>query len=150
MSRINGAKTLKDAYKFYIKDIPKESPFYVSYKTYRQLCESFNKLISKYILEEAGEFTLPYRLGTLRIKKTKMDYGNKNHMRPDWKKSKELGKTVYHLNDHTDGFRYRWAWNKSNVVTVGKKLYCFYPTRTNKRTLASLLKDEDKNVDYFE
>ena len=149
MERIKGAKTLKDAYKFYIENIPENSPFYVEYSVYRKVCEEFNKKICKYILEDAGEFQLPYRLGSLRIKKTKMDYGNKNHMRPDWKKTKELGKTVYHLNDHTDGFRYRWAWNKSNVVTVGKKLYSFYPTRTNKRTLAQLLK-EDKNVDYFE
>ena len=148
--RITGAKTLKDAYKHYTEDIPEASPFYVEYTVYRQICEKFNKAICTYILEEAGEFQLPYRLGSLRIKKTKMNYRNKNHMRPDWKKTKELGKTVYHLNDHTDGFRYRWAWDKSNVVTVGKKLYSFYATRTNKRELARLLKDDDINVDYFE
>jgi len=147
--RINGAKTLKDSYNHYIEEIPESSLFRVDYKTYRKMCEEFNKKICKYILEEAGEYTLPYRMGSIRIKKTKMDY-NINHMRPNWKKSKELGKRVYHVNDHTDGYRYRWAWNKSNVVTVGKKLYCFYPTRTNKRTLASLLKDKDNYVDYFE
>lgn len=150
MSRIKGAKTLKDSYKFYTEELTEGSAFHVEYATYKNVCVDFNKMICKYILEEAGEFELPYRMGTLRIKKTKMDYSNKNHMRPDWKKSKELGKKVYHLNDHTGGFRYRWAWNKSNVVTVGKRLYSFYPTRTNKRTLASLLKDEDINIDYFE
>lgn len=148
--RIKGAKTLKDSYNYYKEEIPEGSPFLVDYKTYRSVCEEFNKLICEYILKEAGEYTLPYRMGSIRIKKTKMNYGNRNHMRPDWKRSKELGRKVYHLNDHTDGFRYRWAWNKSNVVTVGKKLYSFYPTRTNKRTLASLLKDENSYVDYFE
>ena len=148
--RITGAKTLKDAYKHYTADLPETSPFNVEYNLYRQICEAFNKQICKYILKEAGEFHLPYRLGSIRIKKTKMDYSNKNMMRPDWKRTKELGKTVYHLNDHTDGFRYRWAWNKSNVVTVGKKLYSFYATRTNKRELARLLKDDDIKVDYFE
>lgn len=148
--RITGSKTLKEAYKYYTEDIPETSPFFVDYKTYRDICQEFNKSICKYILEESGEFQLPYRLGSLRIKKTKMDYDKINHMRPDWKKTKEVGKTVYHLNDHTDGYRYRWAWNKSSVVTVGKKLYSFYPTRTNKRELAKLLKDDNNNIDYFE
>jgi len=149
MNRIKGAKTLKDAYKDYTEELPETSAFNVEYKLYRNICEAYNKKISEYILN-AGEITFPYRLGSLRIKKTRMNYSNKNHMRPDWKKTKELGKTVYHLNDHTDGFRFRWAWDKSNMTSVGKKMYAFYPTRTNKRALAQLLKDEDKNVDYFE
>ena len=150
MGRETIAKTLKDSYKFYTEDFSEQSAFFVEYSVYKNICIDFNKMICKYILEEAGEFELPYRMGTLRIKKTKMDYSNKNYMRPDWKRTKELGRTVYHLNDHTGGFRYRWAWDKSSIRTVGKKLYSFTATRTNKRTLAALLKDEDKNIDYFE
>ena len=135
--------TLVQAYKEY-------DDFYnVGYKKYRRVCEEFNKLIIDGILLKAKEFKMPYRLGTLRILKKEMNYSaGKNKLKIDWKATNENGKVIYHLNDHTDGFNYRWFWSKKTAIVKNKTIYSFQATRTNKRRLAGLLKT--KQVDYFE
>ena len=97
---------------------------------------------------KAKEFKMPYRLGTLRIKKKKMNYSKKNKLKINWLETNKHKKVIYHLNDHTDGFNYRWFWSKINAVIKNKSVYSFQATRTNKRRLAGLLKN--KKVDYFE
>ena len=135
--------TLVQAYKEY------EDFYKVGYKTYRSICQDFNKLIIDDILLKAKEFKMPYRLGSLRILKKEMNYSSsKNKLKIDWKKTNEHKKVIYHLNDHTDGFNYRWLWSKKKAIVKNKSVYSFQATRTNKRRLATLLKN--KKVDYFE
>ena len=135
--------TLKQAYEEY-------DDFYnVGYKKYRSICEEFNKLIIDAILLKAKEFKMPFRLGTLRILKKEMNYSvTKNKLKIDWQETNKQKKVIYHLNDHTDGFNYRWFWSKRKAIIKNKTIYSFQATRTNKRRLASLLKN--KQVDYFE
>ena len=135
--------TLKQAYEGY-------DDFYkVGYKKYRDICEDFNKMIIDEILLQAKEFKLPYRLGSLRILKKEMNYSvSKNKLKIDWKETNKQGKVIYHLNDHTNGFNYRWLWSKKKAIIKNKTIYSFQATRTNKRRLAALLKN--KQVDYFE
>ena len=136
--------TLIQAYKEY------EDFYNVGYKTYRSICEEFNKLIIDQILLKAREFVMPYRLGTLRIKKKKMNYSPslKNKLKINWAETNKYKKVIYHLNDHTNGFNYRWYWTKKKAIIKNKTIYSFQATRTNKRRLAGLLKN--KQVDYFE
>jgi hypothetical protein len=143
-------KTLKDAHKHYADEVVKDTFFDVEYKTYRKACEMFNKRISEKILKSAEEFQLPYRLGTIRVKKKKMSFKDKKRLKIDWQETKKLGSVVYHMNDHTDNYRYGWKWDKSNAIVKNKKVYSFMPTRNNKRTLAALLKDRFSGVDFFE
>mgnify|MGYP003639728648 CR=1 FL=1 len=134
--------TLKNAYKDY-------DDFYkVGYKKYRAICEDFNKRIIDKILLKAFEFKMPYRLGSLRIRKKLMNYSKKNKLKIDWQATNKHKKVMYHLNDHTNGFNYRWFWSKINAVIKNKSVYSFQATRTNKRRLAALLKNND--VDFFE
>lgn len=122
--------------------------FEVDYKKYRAVNEAFNKKIVDYILLDAGEFELPYRLGSIRIQKKKMKL-KKESMKVDWKTTRELGKRVYHLNDHSDNYRYKWYWKKSNAIVQNKSLYSFTASRANKRELAKLIMT-DSRIDYFE
>ena len=135
--------TLRQSYKEY-------DDFYkVGYKKYRSICEEFNKMIIDEILLNAKEFKMPYRLGTLRILKKEMNYSvSKNKLKIDWYETNKYKKTIYHLNDHTDGFNYRWFWSKKKAIIKNKTIYSFQATRTNKRRLATLLKNN--KVDYFE
>ena len=142
----SGTKTLRDSYKIYKESYGKEA---IDYNTYSKLIKDFNKEVMRKILLESFEFELPYRLGTIRIKKTKSKFNPKN-MKPDWKKTKELGYKVYHMNEHTNFFNFRFYWKKKKAIFKNKTLYSFVAARRNKRELASILKDEFRNIDYYE
>ena len=119
----------------------------VDKKLFRTICDEFNKLLIEEILINSEEIRLPFRLGTVRIKKSKMKYDDKNKLKIDWAASKKLGKRIYHLNDHTGGYKYRFYWTKGIIKNI--TAYSFIPTRTNTRTLASILKDKNRQLDYF-
>tara|TARA_R100000329_G_C7611435_1_gene216985 strand:+ start:712 stop:1176 length:465 start_codon:yes stop_codon:yes gene_type:complete len=119
----------------------------VDKQKFRKICDEFNKLFIDEILVNSEEMRLPYRLGTIRIKKSKMKYDDKNKLKIDWAASRKLGKRIYHLNDHTGGYKYRFYWTKGIVKNI--TAYSFIPTRTNTRTLAGILKDKNRELDYF-
>ena len=139
-------KTLKDAYLLYKEAYGDTAS---DFKTYSAVVKSFNQRVMELILFEAFEFEMPYRLGSIRIKKSKTYFKPKN-MKPDWKKTKELGQKVYHMNDHTNSFNFRFYWKKKNATFINKSMYSFTAARKNKRQLAALLKDEFREVDYYE
>jgi len=134
-----------DVYNYYKKDVISE--LQVDKKTFRNICDDFNKLLIDEILLNSEEIRLPYRLGTVRIKKSKMKYDDKNKLKIDWAASRKVGKRIYHLNDHTGGYKYRFYWTKGIIKNI--TAYSFIPTRTNTRTLASILKDKNRQLDYF-
>jgi len=134
-----------EIYNFYKKEVIPE--LQVDKQTFREVCDEFNKIIINKILLDSEEVRLPYRLGTVRVKKSKMKYDDKNKLKIDWEASKKLGKRIYHLNDHTGGYKYRFYWTKGIVKNI--TAYSFIPTRTNTRNLASILKDKNRQLDYF-
>ena len=143
-----------ESYKHYKNEIKKLSvteedlnALLIDKQTYRRICDEFNKLFIDEILISSEEMRLPYRLGTIRVKKSKMKYDDKNKLKIDWAASKKLGKRIYHLNDHTGGYKYRFYWTKGIVKNI--TAYSFIPTRTNTRRLASILKDKERQLDYF-
>ena len=134
-----------DVYEYYKKEVIPE--LQVDKQLFRKICDDFNKLLIEKILLDSEEIRFPYRLGTVRIKKSKMKYDDKNKLKIDWAASRKLGKRIYHLNDHTGGYKYRFYWTKGIIKNI--KAYSFIPTRTNTRTLASILKDKNRELDYF-
>lgn len=139
--------TLKDSYKVYKEKNPKGSKHYVETKVYRSICYEFNKRISNFVLLEAGEFRIPYRLGVLRIRKRKT---NMENLRMDFAATKKHGVKLYHLNEHSREYYYRYYWRKSQSIVKNKTAYSFKATRDNTRKLASLIKDTTNNIDYPE
>lgn len=140
--------TLKEAYKKYKNEIPEGTFFDVDYKAYRVICESFNKAIIDKVINKSHEFIIPYRLGSIRIKKTKMNYSDKKHLKVDWKTTHATGIRVFHLNDHSNDCFIQWYWEKKHAIVKGQRVYSFIATRTNKRLASRLF--IDKKVDYFE
>ena len=135
----------KDIYKFYKKDTIKE--LQIDYKMFRDICDEYNQLIVEEVLINSETVRFPVRVGTFRVKKTKMKFTDKNKLMIDWKKSKELKKRIYHMNEHTGGYKYRFFWKKGAIKNISA--YAFIPTRTLARRLASILKDKDRELDYF-
>ena len=144
-SKLQRDFTLKHVYQAYAKEHANDE-FMIDEKTYRSIILKFNKRALEMILEEARELILPYRLGTLRIKKHKMDIVN-NKLKVDFHMSRKLKKTVYHLNDHTDGYYYKFHWCKKVCNAKNFRVYCFQANRMDKRKIATLIKA--KQIDYF-
>lgn len=152
-----------DMYKAFAKENGKNL---VSSILYSKILNEFNKDVSKKILENAYEYVLPHKLGILRIKKYKQkvkidDQGNldTSNLSPNWKATKELWaknaeakkqkKRLFHTNEHSDGYQYKWHFSNYRSTCVNKSAYCFIPSRTNKRMIASLVKNEEFNGDFY-
>lgn len=139
-NKIQKPLTLKHSYDYYIKDIKLDSKYNIEWKTYKSIVGLFNKLVSKAIIEDGFMFKVPYRIGTIRIKKRQ---NNLDRLKPDWSTynvSNQEIKNKY-LNDHTDNWYARFYWSKSkDSIIKNKTLYSFIPTRDNKRYLSKLLK----------
>jgi len=147
-NKVQNPYTLKSIYDHYIQDKPERSVYNISFNEYRSIIEDFIKEIVKYMLYEAGTFKLPLRLGTMRIVKLKSSYGRNKRKPVDFNLTKKYGKTIYHFNEHSDGFKYMFKWDKKNCLVKHKTFYRFIPTRTNKRELAYIIKN--RLADFFE
>jgi hypothetical protein len=158
--------TQDDLYKFYLKD--RNHDFDITKKKFNLIIKKFNRELVKLMIYKVFEFKMPYTLGILRVRKAKPKsilYNpdgtvDNNGIPINWKKTSELWernptakenkKLVLHLNEHTDGYVYRFYWNKVKTRIINKESYKFKTSRSNARWLASVIKDETLDVDYFE
>jgi len=147
-NKIQNVLTIKHIYQFYIKDIDRDSKYYIDYRTFRTICEEFNKELSSELLE-GYFFKMPYRLGILRIKKRKIDF---NNLKPDFGEFNKSEIKNKHLNEHSNNYYVKYHWNKRFATLIkNRSLYSFIPTRANKRTLAKLIKSDYLQINkYFE
>lgn len=136
---------LKDFYNFYKENSIKKGKSYVDYKTYTTIIREFNLEFRNKIIYNSERIKLPYRLGELFVHKFENNYSeeNKKNWSIDFKKTKELGKTIY----HGAKYGYRWKWNKKTCIVRGKKYFTFKPCRTSSRLIADAIKN--KNLDYY-
>lgn len=167
--------SIREMYQFYKKEcgVVNSPAWFVDYKSFTGIINDFNKEIARIIIEKGAEFTMPLRLGSLRIKKYKQKTMNpdgtiiRNNMVVDWKRTKELWKelypgkslkelkpirgkqVVYYLNEHTDGYRYKFYWNRRGSNARNRGIYSIIFTFTNNRHLASVLKSDTK-PEYYE
>jgi hypothetical protein len=138
---------MKDFYEYYISEVDDpDGPYYVDYHTFRDICEEFYKALMDYIFE-GGLYILPYNVGELSINGKRVKKLTKYTMPIDWDNTNKLGKKVYHINDHSDYYKYRFTWSKINRHVKHKNDYKLVFTRDNKRRLAKIIKSGDYN--YF-
>lgn len=91
--------------KFFKNILQKEVETKLDYKTCKELIERTNQIIANTVKNEPDGFKLPHGMGYIcttlfRPKKDQVDY----------KKTKEIGKLVYHLNLHSDGLSPHVKW----------------------------------------
>ena len=144
----------KQFYKRYCNNIKEP----ISKKEFTDILSDINEAIIHEIIYDNYEFKLPCRIGYIRIQKKKTPY-NKAKLKVDWKKTnklwaekpeaKEKKQFIYHLNENTDGYYYRFYFSKFTSNLKNKSAYSFVPTRSNQRLLSSYLK-ENSDVDYYE
>jgi len=132
---------------------------------YLQITKGFMQFISEKVLE--GEnVELPVRMGNLQIVGKKInpkldENGNIMNLAPDWVRTKKLWDSdeqakkekqiVYHMNEHTNGIRYKVKWEKKRCGVPNKMMYIFKPTRTNKRKIwKNILSGKEYYIDRKE
>ena len=148
-NKVQVGYTLPKMYESYIKDVEVGSPYDVPYSTYVRITTSYiKKLVER--LFEGFKVTLPYRLGYIQIVKKKMYFKSQltKGKGIDWEATNKYGKVIHHLNEHSGGYKYLYYWDRRGSKVKNINSYRFIPTRTLKRTLASLIKKDKK--DYFE
>lgn len=118
----------------------------LTYDKWLEIIYTFNYALRDHILETGDRCKLPWGFGTLSIEKRKVKkfivHNGKEYIALpiDWPKSRKLGKRVYHLNAHTDGYRYKWYWFRADSRLYQSEIWVFKPSRVSSRKLAEYLK----------
>ena len=121
------------------RDMYNTMPTEVSYFAYKRILDEMCKVISNHILNGSEGFKMPYGLGFIQVGKYRpKSYTNKS-LSVDYKASKEIGKCIYHLNEHSDGYKYRLHWSKVPQTFPDRYKYQLCLVRANKRKLAQLI-----------
>jgi len=97
---------------FYKKNLVEKNNIDLSFLECKDIINVCNKNIADFIIEENDGFKLPFGLGYLVVSK----YIPVNAA-TDWKKTKEAGKRVVHLNLHTFGFAVKVNWFRVSRTT---------------------------------
>lgn len=126
--------TISDIYRAYNK-INNNVP----YLRYKRILDEFNKVVKDEILGRSQLFKMPYGLGSVCIVKYKPKSYTPKSLSVDYKTSKEEGKKIYHLNEHSNGYKYRLYWTKIPRTFPKRYMYQIQFVRDNKRHLAQLI-----------
>lgn len=137
--------TIADFYLSYKENIELGTIYDVDLKTYKAIVTDYFKYIRDQIMLQCKEFKLPCRLGTLQIIKHQPKEFTKKSLRWDWKATKELGKPIFLLNEHSDGWKFRFHWSKKGCLLTNKGKYQFIASRKNKRDLCVIIKNNEKD-----
>lgn len=133
------AYTFSDMYRYLDIDVP--------YSLYIRILDEMCNVILENVLDRSDGFKLPYGLGFIQIGKYRPKHFDSSSLSVDYKTSKELGKTIYHLNEHSNMYKYRLYWSKIPKTFPDRYRYQMCMVRTNKRYLAQLIFN---NNDYLE
>lgn len=145
-NRIKEPYNLSDIYPKYIEEKGEQKAYNVAQKDFVTICDKFYEEIRDGILD-GKTFKMPFGLGEILITKRKITHYKTNDKSVDWATTLKIGKKVYHLNEHSNGYNYGIDWDNYTGLRNFKS-YRFYPTRTFKRTLAQLIKNKEQ--DYYE
>lgn len=147
-NKVQRCYNMKEMYLDYIKDKVPDTPYYISFQEYLDICEVYYKGMVNEIIYKSRTIKLPFRLGHLTVMKKKPKVLSDSTLSIDWKESRAYGKLIRHINDHSNGFKYRFFWSKKQSFVVNQSLYRLVFSRDNKRLLAKVIKSGE--IDYLE
>lgn len=128
------------------RDMYKNLPIDVPYSVYKRILQSMCEIILEKVLNSSDGFKMPYGLGFIQVGKYKPKTYTGKSLSVDFKASKELEKRIYHLNEHSDGYKFRLHWSKIPQTFPDRYKYQLSLVRANKRKLAKLIFN---NHDYI-
>lgn len=140
--------TIASFYNDYLTNIEPDTVYDIDYNIYRAIITDYFRYLQNRLIEEGRLIKLPYRMGSVQIVKSKPKHLDKRSLRIDYQATKETGKLIFLLNEHSDMFKYRFLWSKVDMMVPNKSKYQLVATRANKRRLAEIIKQ--KELDYQE
>ena len=146
-NKIQNPYTFRDMYEAYIEEVGDNSLYFVEYDEFVKICGDYYKMVIDSVFD-GEEYKIPWGLGRLKISKRKVNINRFISSNVDWEKTVDVGKPVFHLNDHSGGYKYFFHWVKSKNRIINKYVYRLVMTRANKRRLASVIKSG--KADYYE
>lgn len=148
--------TITTSYTHYSKKI-RETPFakqVFNKRVYTDVMKDFLAYLGDTLIE-TGKVVLPKKMGNIEIEGSpqKISYDEEGHLRGlsvDWKATRELWKEdeeagknkqyIYHLNENTNGIKYKIKWFKTKMFALNKAHYNFIMNRSIKRRVAAAIK----------
>ncbi len=120
----------------------------VTFDEYVKIIYAFNYAFRDYLLETGEKAKLPFGVGDFAISKhppTKIKKNPKTGedmigLKVDWKKTRELGHKVYHLNRHTDGMSLHVKWFLNSSRFRFSEIWSFKPSRVTSRLINHYIK----------
>lgn len=140
--------TIASFYNDYLDNIEKDTVYDINYTKYRAIVTDYFKHLRQRLIEEGKMIKLPYRMGNVQVVKSRPKHLDKRSLRIDYQATKQENKLILLLNEHSDFFKYRYWWNKVDMMVPNKSQYQLVATRANKRRLAQIIKN--KELDYQE
>ena len=127
----------------------KTMPVDVPYSLYNRILDKMCAIILDHVLNASECFKMPYGLGFIQVVKYRPKNFNSDSLSVDYKASKEYDKKIYHLNEHSDGYKFRLYWSKLPRTFPDRYKYQLCLVRQNKRKLAQLIfnKNDYINID---
>ena len=119
----------------------------LSFKKYSDILNISNWMFIEYALKTGKKIYLPFGFGPLVVSKKKLkiykEHEGKKYinLRIDWLKTKKAGKRIYHTNEHTDGFNFKWMWFSGESKLHMSDLYVFVPSRYVSRAITTYIKN---------
>lgn len=129
------------------RDMYRTMPVEVDYSLYKRILDEMCTIILEHVLERSEGFKMPFGLGFIQVGKYKPKSLSPQSLSVDYKTSKECDKRIYHLNEHSDGYKYRLYWSKIPRTFPDRYKYQLGFVRQNKRKLAQLIFNKH---DYIE
>lgn len=135
--------TIADYYLSYLKYIEQGTVYDVDYPIFKEILTEYFQMLRDEMLEESRTIKLPCRLGTITIIKKPPKTFTRKSLAIDFRESRLQGKLVFHLNEHSNYYKYRAHWAKKDALVKGRFHYQFIMTRSNKRRLAQIIKNKE-------
>ena len=129
------------------RDMYQTLPIDIDYLTYKRILDAMCKFILKHVLNCSEGFKMPYGLGMIQVGKYRPKNYDSKSLSVDYKASKEYNKRIYHLNEHSDGYKYRLHWSKIPRTFPDRYRYQLGLVRANKRMLAQLIFNKQDYID---
>jgi len=129
-------------HRYYVQKYGWDNLYAVHRNIYSQILEDYNAYIMDLIINKAYEFAIPAGLGVIVVsKKCQVKYAGHLKFNVDFNETKLAGKTIYHMNEHSQAYRYRFQWYRDTYRYNMIREYRLDMCRGAKRALAKAIKN---------